>query len=308
MLSRRSLGCLATLSLVLIGAAIPVVVIRARSKRSIEMGHRAFMARQIGEVKSGHRTSVQILAPICVQDLVAEAACRRRVASVYLWSDLCGERWALLRELPSLENVHVYDSRRADTFLKHVRGMESLRCVSFEATPVSDAGIRWIATLPNLTELQFAGGDVTHAGVAHLQGHPNLEQLDFGAIRVTEAGMRWIATLPNLKELQVEGDGVTNAGIAHLRAHPNLERLQLMNTAVSDEGLTALKEIPKLRSLVLVWQPSGGQRLTDAGLKHLKELHDIETLEVSGGWASEAGVRDLQQALPQCAVRASHLP
>jgi hypothetical protein len=63
-----------------------------------------------------------------------------------------------------------------------------------------------------------------------------------------------------------------------------------------------LKEIPRLRSLVLYYDPWRSPRLTDAGLKHLDELTNLKTLGVGGGWASEAAVHDLREALPNCTI------
>lgn len=168
---------------------------------------------------------------------------------------------------------------------------------------LSDERWRLLKQLLNLEEIAFYDSPGTDTFLKHIQGMESLERIAFDATPLSDAGMKYIATLPNLKKLVVEGPDVTDAGFAYLRGHANLEMLVLSNTNVTDEGLAVLKEIPRLRSLVLFDRSRRGLHLTDAGLRHLKELTNLETLKVSGGWASEAAVHDLQKALPNCTIK-----
>ena len=45
-----------------------------------------------------------------------------------------------------------------------------------------------------------------------------------------------------------------------------------------------------------------GTRISDAGLAHLKELTKLSSLDINGSQVTEAGVRDLQQALPSLKI------
>ena len=73
-------------------------------------------------------------------------------------------------------------------------------------------------------------------------------------------------------------------------------------------------EIPKeaktdlgLKHYLAAVEPSAtlrliGWRITDAGLVHLKELTSLETLTLSETQVTDAGVAELQQALPDCKI------
>ena len=257
--NKRLFGCFGVLLLIVGAAVVTVPLMREWSLERLEAEQQArqrkYMAEQIAEVRSGDCVSVSIYSPICLEDLMVAVDCVPRVKKVFLSSDLSDERWRLLKQLPHLEEIGSYGSSGTDTLLEHIQGMESLECIRFHKTPLSDAGMKYIATLPNLKYLIIMGGS-----------------------------------------------GVTNAGLAHLEGHANLETLELYYTQVTDKGLVVLKEIPKLRYLAIFDEPMRGPRLTDAGLKHLDELTNLKTLGVGGGWASEAAVHDLREALPNCTI------
>ena len=66
---------------------------------------------------------------------------------------------------------------------------------------------------------------------------------------------------------------------------------------ITDAGLKDLKELKGLREL---WLDS--TKITDAGLKELKELKELERLELSSTKVTDAGLKELKQALPKTQV------
>ena len=66
---------------------------------------------------------------------------------------------------------------------------------------------------------------------------------------------------------------------------------------LSDAELVHLKGLTSLKSLVL------GSDITDAGLVHLKGLTGLQTLGLGSTKITDAGVADLQKALPNCRIR-----
>src|SRR5260370_308873 len=64
----------------------------------------------------------------------------------------------------------------------------------------------------------------------------------------------------------------------------------LMGTAVTDAGLKALKELKSLKTLNLDFT-----KVTDAGLKNLKELKSLQTLYLGGTAVTDAGLKNLKE-------------
>jgi hypothetical protein len=66
---------------------------------------------------------------------------------------------------------------------------------------------------------------------------------------------------------------------------------------ISDKDLVLLEHFDDLRQLDL-----GGRPLTDECLKHIRQLSTLERLNIRGTQISEAGYRQLLEALPNCRI------
>jgi len=71
----------------------------------------------------------------------------------------------------------------------------------------------------------------------------------------------------------------------------------LGGTKVTDADLKALKELKDLQDLRLP-----GTQITDIGLKELKGLKNLKVLGLVGTQVTAAGVKEIQDALPQCRI------
>jgi hypothetical protein len=65
--------------------------------------------------------------------------------------------------------------------------------------------------------------------------------------------------------------------------------LKLVNTQVTDAGLKGLKVLTSLRTLDV-----GGTKVTDAGLMELKELKGLQSLSLAGTEITDAGLKELE--------------
>lgn len=138
---------------------------------------------------------------------------------------------------------------------------------------LTDAGLKSVSELPNLTVFWVGGGGVTDAGLAHLAGLKQLESLGFGV-------------LPNVR----------GPGLAALATLPKLEGLTLTETGVTDDGL---KSLAGLKQIKYLWLPRGS---TAAGLAHITGLQQLETVVVPGAWPS-ADFEAARKAFPKATVR-----
>jgi hypothetical protein len=133
---------------------------------------------------------------------------------------------------------------------------------------------------------------------------PEVEEVRLDLTDVTDDGMKSLAALNRLKSLTIYGGrpSVGDRGFSCTKTISSLEHLELINTKVTDQSLPFLKDLPNLRSLVLFHEARRGPTFTDAGLMDVKVLTKLRTLNVSGGWASDAAVEELHQALPNCTI------
>ena len=91
----------------------------------------------------------------------------------------------------------------------------------------------------------------------------------------------------------------TDAEMVHLKNLINLQGLRLQKTKVTDAGLVHLKGLINLKNLNLY-----GTKVTDAGLVHLRGLTNLQTLCLTPSQNfTDAGVAELQNALPNCDIR-----
>ena len=95
---------------------------------------------------------------------------------------------------------------------------DKISSLDLARTKVTDAGLKAVAAMKNLTELHLEGTGITDAGLDHLKGLTSLEYLNLYNTKVTDAGLPKIAGLSKLKSLYVWQSGVTKAGVAQLRA------------------------------------------------------------------------------------------
>ena len=77
--------------------------------------------------------------------------------------------------------------------------------------------------------------------------------------------------------------------------HVKFERAS--RSRITDVGLVHLKGLTSLKELRLPKQ------ITDAGLVHLKGLTKLESLDLSRTKITDAGIAELQQALPNCKIK-----
>ena len=117
---------------------------------------------------------------------------------------------------------------------------------------------------------------------------------------VTDAQLVHLKRLPKIEILILINTNITDAGLVHLKGLTNLQVLVLNGNRITDAGLVHLKGLTKLKWLFLpnTW-------ITDAGLVHLKGLSSLKKLILNDSFAkvTDAGVKQLQQALPNCKIK-----
>ena len=121
---------------------------------------------------------------------------------------------------------------------------DKISSLDLARTKVTDAGLKAIAPMKNLTELRLDGTAVTDAGLDSLKGLAALEYLNLYNTKVTDAGIQKLASLPKLKALYLWQTGVTKAGVAQLKAKLPAAHINTGWTAEDDAKPVAVAAAP----------------------------------------------------------------
>ncbi len=219
-------------------------------------------------------------------------------------NDLTDKGLAHLAQLPNLRALLLSTVRYVDSGMDKYcytdRGLEALSRLhkleelSICSPVIGDAGMAHIAKLTNLKTLHVAGGQVTNAGVAKLASLKSLERLTLETPKVTVSGLNHLNALTNLKKLNLMDIRQDNGGL-ELSQLINLEELSvslrhyregkaLRHDKLRDEDMAWVANLQKLRSL------QGVNGISDAGLKHMARLTEVECLGVGGAKISDDGL------------------
>ena|SRR5687768_553150 len=91
---------------------------------------------------------------------------------------------------------------------------------------------------------------------------------------------------------------LTDDDLQGLKNAPLTRSLTIVGSRITDKGLVHLRNLRQLELLDLKKNP----QITDAGLVHLEELENLEKLILIGTSVTPAGVKKLQRALPNTKI------
>jgi internalin A len=166
----------------------------------------------------------------------------------------------------------------------------------FQSNQLTGPGLAHLKPLENLESLYLPGTAVGDEGLKHIGQMTQLVNLYLPQTRITDAGLQHLEKLAALRVLYLDETDITDAGLAHLQSL-NLVALSLTETQISDAGLEQLKGQTKLSMLYL-----RDAAISDQGLEHLKFLRNLVQLDLRKTGVTNAGVRSLQDALPNCKI------
>lgn len=117
----------------------------------------------------------------------------------------------------------------------------TLNCVN--APEFGDEQVKLLAPLQqHLVSVSFANTKITDAGLKALEKMPNLTNLRLDQTGITDAGLKHLLALPALKYLNLNGTGISTAGLASLNQLKELRRVVVYRTAVQASDSSVLKK------------------------------------------------------------------
>lgn len=200
-----------------------------------------------------------------------------------------------------LHHLYIWETPLSTRELRHVERLRSLDVLSFQGSPISDAGGAPLRGPRSLRGLDLGSTGITDVVLAKFMGLTSLEGLELCVTKISDEGLRYLKGMSSLRSLGLNHTNVSDAGLANLTGMNRLQRLRLGNTKItngglayiegltsleylsldrcqiSDAGLEHLREMTSLRSLTL-----DHTKITGTGLVHLKELKSLESLGLSG--------------------------
>ncbi len=186
-----------------------------------------------------------------------------------------------LAKLTDLESLEIASTKVTDAALAHLaplRKLTSLRAYLHNFT--TDVGALHLSQLKALRRLS-THLQVTEVGLRALAELPDLQNLDLAGEGVTDAAMTHLARMKSLKEIWIQLSPITDTGLARLSDLENLEYLLLGVTRVSGEGLRHLQKLPKFNHLSIVFGEPGDDFLGEQPtLKHVGGLKALTSLNL----------------------------
>jgi hypothetical protein len=155
--------------------------------------------------------------------------------------------------------------------------------------PGDDRILSDLAQLHEVECVNLYGPRFTNMGLRHLTELSNLRYLDLSHTSITAAGLSRFDQFRELERLTFAGIGdPTLEGIGLLT---NLQHLQITSSPeITDAGLRHLKPLSCLHSLDLYRTPIHG-----SGLRYLTSLPALRTLRLNGTEVNDVAVHYLQQ-------------
>jgi hypothetical protein len=154
-----------------------------------------------------------------------------------------------LKHLDDLKNVRDLElsieySHNTDSFLKEIQSMEAVRVIRIHKCDVSDAGLGYVATLPNLESLGLRYGHVTDGGIEKLTTCPTLKGLNVKPYDIEHLSVRTLVAMPNVERLSLhepyEKDWLKR-GIEQIDHVSSLRELSLYEADLSPENVEQLR-------------------------------------------------------------------
>ncbi len=112
---------------------------------------------------------------------------------------------------------------------------------------------------------------------------------------ITDVGLKHLEQSTLLRVLVLTGTGITQVGVRHLVTNKSLLALDLeLCDGIHDEACEALGDMQQLQWLGLKKSGFEPQRISDAGLKRIKNLTDLRVLNLYGNKVTDEGLEQLQ--------------
>jgi len=192
-----------------------------------------------------------------------------------------------------------------DQELADLAGYPGLIGLNLRGTRVTDHGMGCVSQFPILARIDVSATPVTAAGIEQLCHVPTLSSLTVDANQLRQLANVSDDALPQVSQLWLDIDSIDDQAISDLERWKKLDSLVILHAGITDDGLAHVGRVTTLRHLHL--EDCTG--VTDAGLKHLRNLHRLEVLCIfNHNTTHSGGARRLHELLPNCGILVDQFP
>jgi hypothetical protein len=138
--------------------------------------------------------------------------------------------------------VCLNDTDVTDDDLEVLRGLRYLDSVKLRNTNITDVGVRHMAQISALIQLDLENTKITDEGSASLEGLSHLRSLSLANTKITDAGVSHLRRLSDLYKLNLDGDKITDACIPFLAGLPQLSYVHVKGTEITEDGIKSLQK------------------------------------------------------------------
>jgi eukaryotic-like serine/threonine-protein kinase len=200
-------------------------------------------------------------------------------------------------DFDGLEALDFSGLKNVSSFWSTLVGLTSLKELSLARTQVNDAMVKSLKGFKGLRRLVLDGNPITGDGLADLKTLADLADLSLAQTQVKESALEHLQSLKRLRRLVLDGLPIRGPGLAYLRELPELTELRLGCPMLADIFVSQVGEMKGLQRLSLA-----NSGMSDKGLEPLCGLTGLQELDLTGSKVTEAGVANLQKALPKCRI------
>jgi Leucine-rich repeat (LRR) protein len=182
--------------------------------------------------------------------------------------------------------------------MQYLAPLTNLRVLELNGTRITDQSFVHLKNLNKLEEINVSRcSAITGRGFEALRGAP-LRVVSAGATQFGRFGLFHLKGCRTLEELVATRCNVTDAALVHLKSCKGLRKLWLSHNSLSDLGAKQLGAHRRLVELHL--RNTGG--ISDVGLKFIKNMKQLEKLDLEGTAVSPRGVEALRKLLKGCTI------
>jgi len=198
---------------------------------------------------------------------------------------------AYVGHLTGLREVLLDRSDAGDAGVKYIAALPNVQRIALFSAAVTGDCLKDLSTMKNLKSLRLSQNDIKTQNMKYLGAMPHLESLALGRCRLSDAGIKYLATCADLQTLDISGNGeITDASVKILACLKKLKSLNISQTRITLGALTQLKGLP-LISVVRSDQPYRPDELAAIrrifpgiyiGAKNDRKAIDSETSTIYG--------------------------